>query len=496
MAVTDAQVRKLMEEMEKHGQLGLGAMKSGMHRHTAAKYVAGKKMPSELKKPRKHLTRKDPFEADWESVLVPMLEDAPELEGKALFDWLTERRPEQYAEGQLRTLQRRIRKWRALSGPDKEVFFPQEHRPGEAMQTDFTHGEELGVTIAGEPLPHLLCHAVLPYSNWEWATVCRSESMPALRRGVQAAVFKLGRVPEWHQTDNSSAATHSLPSGKRKFNAEYQALMNHLDMKPRTIGVGEKEQNGDVEAANGALKRRLKQHLLLRGSRDFESVPAYEAWVQSVLAKANQLRCARTAQELAAMKQVRVAQLPEFTTIEVPVSYASTIRVKYNTYSVPSRLIRERVQVRIYDDRIEVRFAGVLQLSCERLLGSAKSRIDYRHIIWSLVRKPGAFARYKHRDALFPTVTFRRSYDALTEAHTTRQADMAYLRLLHLAASTMECEVETALQLLLDESVVPEPEAVKSLVREETVDVPSLDVPVIDLREYDALLEAVAEVAS
>ncbi len=485
-----------MEEMEKHGELGKAALRSGLHRETAANYVAVGKLPSELKKPRTYRTRQDPFGADWDSVLLPMLDAAPELESVALFDWLTERRPGVYAEGQLRTLQRRLKRWRAQRGPDKEVFFPQEHRPGEAMQTDFTHGDELKVTVGGEPFPHLLCHPVLPYSNWEWATVCRSESLAAIRRGVQAAVFKLGRVPTWHQTDNSTAATHNLGSGKRDFNVEYAALMRHLDMKPRTTGVGKKEQNGDVESANGALKRRLKQYLLLRGSRDFESVSAYESWVQGVIGKANDRRRKRIAEDLAHMTQVRVARLPEFSELEVPVSYASTIRVKYNTYSVPSRLLRERVSVRVYDDRIEVRHDGVLQMTCERLLGSGGVRIDYRHIIWSLVRKPGAFERYRYREELFPSVTFRRAYDALVEAHSSRQADIGYLRILHLAASTMEAEVEAALQLLLEDGGVPEADVVKGLVSEDVVEVPKLKIPDVDLAEYDALYEAVQEVVS
>ena len=166
MAVTDVQVRKLMEEMEKGGEVGLAALKSGMHRHTAAKYVALGELPSELTQPRMYRTRKDPFDADWEDVLLPMLTAAPELEAVALFDWLTERRPGVYAAGQLRTLQHHMKRWRGQCGPDKEVFFPQQHRPGEALQTDFTHGEELGVTVGGGALAHLLCHVVLPYSNW------------------------------------------------------------------------------------------------------------------------------------------------------------------------------------------------------------------------------------------------------------------------------------------------------------------------------------------
>ncbi len=485
-----------MEEMEKHGSQGLAALKSGMHRHTAAKYLNSGKVPSELKTLRAYRTREDRFAEDWESTLLPMLEAAPELEAKALFEWLCEREPERYEEGQLRTLQRKVRRWRAESGPPKEVFFPQEHVPGEAMQTDFTHGDELGVTIEGQAFSRLLCHPVLPYSNWEWVTVCRSESIAAIRRGVQEAVFKLGRVPKWHQTDNSSAATHSLSTGKRGFNDEYAALIRHLGMKPRTTGVGKKEQNGDVEAANGALKRRLKQHLLLRGSRDFESVGAYEAWVQSMVEKANGLRRRRLADELSEMNQLRVSKLPEFSEVETRVSKASTVRVKRNIYSVPSRLIGEVVKARVYDDRIEVYFAGTLQLRCERLAGKSEPRIDYRHVIWSLARKPGAFQRYRYRDAMYPSLVFRRAYDVLHGALSARAADIEYLRLLLLAASTMEADVEAALLLSLEVEMTPSADAIKAIIGEDAPEVPKMPPPSVDLREYDALLQHVQEVAS
>lgn len=255
-----------MDEMSKHGRVGVAALRAGLHRNTGRRYLKTGKLPSELKQPRTWRTRQDPFAEDWEEI-AGRLAEAPELEARALFEDLVRRRQGQYEEGQLRTFQRRVKQWRAQHGPAREIFLPQQHRAGEAMQTDFTSGSILGVQIAGEPFEHLLCHSVLPYSNWQSVAVCRSESMLALRCGVQQAVFRLGRVPEWHQTDNSTAATHDLRTGGRGFNAEYLDLMAHLGMKPRTIGIGQSHQNGDVEASNGALKRRLEQYLLLRGSR-------------------------------------------------------------------------------------------------------------------------------------------------------------------------------------------------------------------------------------
>ncbi len=486
--VTDKQVRRLMEEMSRHGNLTRAAQNADVDRKTARKWLKEGRLPSECNRSeRDWRTRPDPFEEVWLAIEVK-LKDAPTLEAKTLFEDLLSQHPGRYEPGQLRTLQRRIREWRARNGPAKPVFFAQEHRPGEAAQTDFTHGTELGVTIAGLPFAHLLCHVVLPYSNWQWVTVCLSESMAALKRGVQSAMFVLGRVPQWHQTDNSTAATHQIDRSERGFNAEYLRLMSHLGMKPRTIAVGEKHQNGDVESCNGALKRMLEQHLLMRGHREFDSIRDYEQWVQQLLVKRNGQRATKVDEELAAMRPLTVSPLPEYVEVQVGVTSWSTIRVLHNTYSVPSRLIGETVRVRVWDDRLEVFYAQKMELSIPRLLGRQGHRIDYRHVIWSLVQKPGAFERYRYREDLFPNLTFRRAFDALSQARPGRPGDVEYLRLLHLAASTYESAVQAAIGRILAEGAVPLFERVKAMVVSEQPVIPELAELSPDLAEYDTLL--------
>ena len=488
-----------MEEMSKTGRIGIAAMKAGMDRKTARKYVEAGKLPAELSKPRDWRTRNDPFEAHWPD-LEERLRTTPGLEAKTLFEKLQEEHPGRYEEGQLRTLQRRVKRWRAQQGPDKEVMLAQRHRPGEAAQTDFTSGTELGVSLGGVLFAHLLCVVVLPFSNWFWATVCSSESLAALRKGVQRALFQLGRVPTYHQTDNSTAATHPVGKekrereGQRTYNEEYLALMRHLGMTPRTTEVGEKEQNGDVESRNGVLKRQLEQALLLRGSRDFEDAAHWQAFVDQVANKANRSRGARVAEELAVMRELRVDRLPEFKEETVRVSEWSTIRVKHCAYSVPSRLIGELVRVRLYEERLDVYHEGQLQLSCERLLGRNQRRIDYHHVIWSLVRKPGGFARYVYREEMFPTVTFRRAYDALQAHSAGLKGDLEYLRILHRAASSSQADVEAALLLLLEEGSRLTADAVTALTAKEppSAEVPALAVLEVDLSSYDTLLEEVA----
>jgi hypothetical protein len=348
------------------------------------------------------------------------------------------------------------------------------------------------MTLEGQAFAPLLCHFVLPYSNWEWACRCQSESLLALKKGVQEAVFRLGRVPEWHQTDNSCGATHQVSTGGRVFLPEYLELMAHLGMKPRTTAVGKKEQNGTVEAQNGAFKRYLSQRLHVRGSREFATVEAFDDWLVESLAKENSRRGVRLAEELALMKPLPVSRIPEYRELPVRVSRNSTINVMHNIYSVPPRLMHKVVQVRIHEDEIGVYYGQVHLQSMPRVIGRAHHRVNYRHVIWSLVQKPGAFARYRYRDDLYPSMTFRKAYERLQQRWPGTQGDAAYLRILHLAASTLESEVQAALELLLEERAVPTVEGVRELVGPLPLQTPPLPVPDVDLSSYDQLLEEAA----
>ena len=495
MVVTDAQVVKLRAEMTKTGSVSVAGMRAGMSRNTAAKYLATNELPSEMRVSRAWRTRLDPFEEDWASV-VEQLGEEPGLEAKTLFEDLERRYPGRYQAGQLRTLQRRVKQWRASEGPDKELFLPQIHRPGEAMQTDFTWMNELKITIAGEEYKHLLCHCVLPYSNWSWATPCLSESLAAFRKGVPAALRRLGRRPKFHQTDNSTGATHSLQSGKRDslqslkrtFNDDYKSFMEQLGMDPRTIAVGKKEQNGDVEAANGALKRFLEQQLLLRGSRDFESHNEYVAWLTGCLDRRNQGRSKRLEEDLAHMQPLKSLAILEYTELTTRVTSGSTVSVKKHRYSVPSRLCGEQVRVRIFDDKIEIYYGGKLQVSTRRLRGKEGGGINYRHIVNSLLRKPGGFRNYRYYDDLFPTETFRRAFEVLDRTQEPRKADIEYLRILRLAAITMESAVEEELKRQLETHGLLSADDVRDRVAPEEPEIPEIDVPAADLSAYDELL--------
>ncbi len=501
-AVSDTQVRKLMEEMTKHGSIGRAAMHADMDRKTARKYVTAGKLPSELKQHRRWRTRPDAFVEVWPAITAA-LTATPGLEAKTIFAQLCETQPGRFVEGQLRTLQRKIARWRHTNGPEQAVVLAQAHRPGEAAQLDFTDITELGIIVGGVALAAMLCVVVLPYSNWMWATVCTSESMASLRLGLQRALFVLTRVPTFLQTDNSTAATHNGPAGMaylegraRPFNADYLALTRHYGLVPRTTAIGAKEQNGDVEAGNGACKRMLKQALLLRGDATFEDLAAWQQFVDDNVGKKNAFRRARVAEELAVMRPIGVAKLPDYVEETVRVTARGTIRVRQCGYSVPSRLVGAQLTVRIHEHRLEAYYVGVLELACERLRSGAV-RIDYRHVIWSLVRKPGAFARYVYREELFPAPIFRRAYDAIhaatSSSQTTTELDLAYLRILYLAATTLQCEVEAALALLFETAQPITSDAVKALVHGAAASAVAssaitLTLPAVELATYDALL--------
>jgi hypothetical protein len=490
MITPDRKVRKLMEEYQKTGKLLRASLRADLDPKTARKYLRAGKLPSELKVEHTWRTRSDAFARDWPEVKA-MLEDGPELEAKTLFEWLCERHPGSYQEGQLRSFQRRVRQWRALEGPPKEVYFPQQHQPGVRLETDFTWMNRLRITINGEVFPHLLCHCVLAYSNWEWAVVCHSESMLALKKGLQATLLRLGHVPRQHWTDHSSAATHTIGSpqeGAWGFNKSYVDMMAHFGMEPRTIQRGKPHENGDVESGHGALKRRIEQHLLLRGHRDFDGLEGYVRFVEGVMEKANRLRQKRLAEELVVMRVVDMRLLPEYVEEQPRVTAWSTVQIGGNSYSVPSRLKGEKVRARVYEERIELYYHGVHQLTMPRLTGEGKHAINYRHVIEWLLRKPGAFRHYKYREDMFPSGPFRWAYDALCETSSERVADLEYLRILHHAARTMESQVERVLVELRGEGIVPRWDRVVALAPGPRPQLPQVPPLVVNLAEYDHLL--------
>ena len=487
--VTDAQVRRL-KRLSKTETKELAAAKAGMDVKTARKYLADGRLPSERKPERNWRTRADAFEGVWKEIRE-QIRTNPGLESKTIFQSLQRKYPGQFADGQLRTLQRRIKRWRATEGPGQEVFFAQQHVPGRLAQSDFTSMNDVGVTIGGQSFPHLLYHFVLTYSNWEDVTVCYSESFESLSEGLQNALWGLGAAPSSHRTDRMSTAVNNTTEAK-ELTQRYEALLRHYRMEGQKIQAGRANENGDVEQRHHRLKRAIEQALLLRGSHEFAGVAEYKQFLRELIQQLNAGRRQRLQAEMQYLKALPERRLESLKRVRVKVDSGSLIYVDRNTYSVSSRLIGEEVEARLGLETMEVWYAGKQMEVLPRLRGRGKHRVDYRHIIDWLVRKPGAFENYRYRDELFPTSRFRMTWDALREL--TPQANKRYLEILHLAAREGEARVDDALGMLLEQGEISagklSREAVQALLEQDAIAPPVTQVAVaeVSLTSFDDLL--------
>ena len=483
--VNDQQFRRLMKLINSEKTLAVAAAMAGMDEKTARKYRAAGSSPSQLAQPHDWRTRADAFDEVWPQV-QEQLQTNPGLEAKSLFEWFQRQTPGRFADGQLRTFQRRVKHWRATQGPPREVMFPQRHLPGRLSQSDFTHLDGLGVTIAGAPFPHMIYHFVLTYSNWETGTICHSESFESLADGLQNALWELGGVPALHQTDNLSAAL-KLESPEI-FTTRWRALLAHYRLEGAHTQPASPNENGDIEQRHHRLKRALEQSLLLRGGRDFATLQDYDRFLRALLSRLNAGRAGRFQEELALLGRLPPRRLDDWQRLDAVVGPHSTISLQGNVYSVHSRLIGEQVQARLRPDTVEIWYGGACVGTMARLHGRGRRGVNYRHVIDWLVRKPGAFERYLYREELFPTSRFRLAYDTLVAADPLR-GHKQYLAILHLAARENETAVDECLRRMIDRQEPIAADAVAAAVQAQPTLSPPREIRVdpVDLELYDAL---------
>ena len=487
--VTDQQVQRLFKIMHTEPTMAIAAAKAGMDEKTARKYRRLGKFPSEVKPAHDWSGHADAFIDVWDDIKAKLSLNGG-LEAKTLFTYLQRTHPGRYADGQLRTLQRRVKIWRATEGPAHEVFFSQIYRPGERSESDYTRMRSLGITINYQAFDHLIYHFVLPYSNWETGTICFSECFESLSEGLQNALFELGGVPRMHQTDSMTAAVRPVAS-KDRFTDRYSGLLRHYGIEGMHTNPGRPNENGDVEQSNNRFKRAVEQSLLLRGSRNFESRAEYGQFLDQLFAELNRGRRKRFLHEVDVLGSLPARRLESFRRLRVRVRQGSTITVAKNTYMVHSRLIGLAVDVRLYHDRIEVYYAQRKVEEMPRLRGAGKHAVNYRYVIDSLVRKPGAFADYIYKADLFPTHRFRLAYDVICKATASeRAASRRYLEILLLAAHGSETAVDAALSLLIERGECPDAQAVQLLVEAGCEGARPLDIEIdaVELSGYDVLL--------
>jgi transposase InsO family protein len=470
----------------------IAAAKAGFSTATAYRIDADTRLPSQKKAPRSR-RRPDPLGEVWDSEVVPLLKSTPGLRPVAIFDEIRRRHPEIGA-GIRRTLERRIRIWRAIHGAEQDVIFRQEHPPGRLGLSDFTDLRDRGVRVAGVAFDHRLYHFRLAFSGWEHAhVVLGGESFVALAEGLQNALWALGRAPLQHRSDSLSAAFRNLDEDTRQDQTRrYEALCAHYGMEPTRNNRGLAHENGSIESPHGHLKLAVEDALLLRGSRDFDSLEAYRRFIDEIVGRRNARLKKRLDLERPVLQLLPARRTTDYEETIVTVTSSSGFTLRKVFYSVPSKLIGHRLRVRLYDDRLEC-FLGATPLMTLRRgrphrSGKRGHVIDYRHVIHALRRKPMALLNLVYREQLFPRRAYQRAFEALLAADGEKRACRTMVGLLALAHERA-CEAELAdiIDAELDAGRLPDLDLLARRFAPDPAAIPDITVELAPLHLYDEL---------
>ena len=472
----------------------IAAAKASISRATAYRFEKDRKVPSPPAAPRGR-RRADPLAAIFDAEVVPMLTAAPGLRAICVFEEMIRRHPE-LGSGVRRTLERRIRSWRAIHGEEQEVMFRQVHVPGRLGLSDFTEMGHAGVSIAGAPLDHRLYHFRLAYSGFEPAhVVLGGESFVALAEGLQNALWSLGGAPLEHRSDSLSAAFRNLDKDARAdLTQRYEQLCGHYGMIATRNNPGIAHENGAIEGPHGHLKRAIADALLLRGSADFDALVGYRGFIDEIVGRQNIRHAKLIEAERAQLRKLPDRRSSDYEEVSVRVTSSGGFTLRKVFYTVPSRLIGHRLRVRLFDDRLEVLIGGtpLMTLPRGRASGSGKHDqvVNYHHVIHALRRKPMALVNLVYRDQLFPREAYRRTFEALLERLPERQACRLMVELLAMAHER-GCESELADQLAqaLEAGQLPDMGTLRERFAPDPARLPTVVVHLAPLSAYAALLD-------
>jgi hypothetical protein len=470
----------------------VAAAKAGFSTSTAYRIEQDPRPPSQKISPRGR-RRPDPLAGIWDSEVVPMLKAAPGLRSIAVFAEMRRRHPD-LSEKVRRTLERRIRAWRAVNGPDQDVIFRQEHEPGRMGLSDFTDMADAAVSVAGQPLDHRLFHFRLAYSGWQHAhVILGGESFVALAEGLQNALWSLGGAPADHRSDSLSAAFRNLDrDATQDLTRRYEDLCAHYGMVPSRNNRGVAHENGSIESPHGHLKRAIGDALLLRGSRDFPDLPDYRRFIDEVVGQQNARRTKEIEVERAVLKPLPPDRTADFEQTLVHVTSSGGFTLRKVFYTVPSRLIGHRLRVHLFDDRLDCFLGGtcILTLARGRPRGNGKHGhvVDYHHVIHALRRKPMALLNLVYRDQLFPRRAYDRAFEALLAAGNDRQACVTAVGLLSLAHERgCEAELAEALDADLEAGRLPDLAALHERFQRSETAASDVVVDLVPLSVYNEL---------
>ena len=472
----------------------IAAAKTSISVATAYRLEKDPRLPSQKQEPRGR-RRPDPLADIFDTEVVPLLKAAPGIRVIAIFEEMLRRHPE-LGSGVRRTLERRIRSWRAIHGEEQEVIFRQVHEPGRLGLSDFTDMAAFGVTIAGQRLDHRLYHFRLAYSGFEHAhVVLGGESFVALAEGLQNALWSLGGVPHEHRSDSLSAAFRNLDRDAREdLTRRYEELIAHYDMTPSRNNAGIAHENGAIEGPHGHLKRAIEDALLMRGARDFDDLASYRRFIDEIVGRCNARNAKRIDVERTALQALPGRRSTDYEELTVRVTSSGGFTLRKVFYTVPSRLIGHRLRVRLFDDRLDVFIGGTQLMTLPRGRASPSGKhdqvVNYRHVIHSLRRKPMALKNLVYRDQLFPREAYRQTFDMLTERLPERQACRIMVELLALAHER-SCESELADQLAatLEAQRLPDMAALRQRFAPDPSRLPNVVVRLASLDAYEALID-------
>jgi hypothetical protein len=451
------------------------------------------RLPSSIDKVRTR-RRPDPLADFFDVEVIPMLKAAPGLRAVAIFEEMQRRHPH-LSSGARRTLERRIRLWRARHGADQEVIFRQVHEPGRMGLSDFTDMADLGITIAGERLDHRLYHFRLVYSGFEHAhVILGGESYVALAEGLQNALWALGGAPREHRSDSLSAAFRNLTREARDdLTRRYDALCAHYGMDPTRNNRGVAHENGAIESPHGHLKKAVKDALLMRGANDFDNLTSYRRFIDEIVSRKNAANGKRIEAERPTLQPLPGQRTRDYEETIVTITSSGGFTLRKVFYTVPSRLIGHRLRVRLYDDRLDLFIGGtaLMTLARGRVTTNGKHAhvVDYRHVIHALRRKPMALLNLVYRDKLFPRDAYRRTFDRLLEKLPEKSACRLMVDLLALAHDR-GCEAELA-SILTDDlaaNQLPDMAALRERFAPDPAALPEIIVHLTPLTAYEELL--------
>jgi hypothetical protein len=494
--INDRQMRIFMSHRDTH-DVSAAAAKAGFSTATGYRIEGDPRLPSQKRGPRER-RRPDPLIDVWDSEIVPMLTAAPGLRAIAVLEELQRRHPE-IGDNIRRTLERRIRAWRACSGPEKDVIFRQTHEPGRQGLSDFTDVNDLGITIAGVVLPHRLYHFRLAFSGFEHAhVVLGGESFVALAEGLQNALWALGGAPREHRSDSLSAAFRNLDAEAHEDQTRrYHELMGHYGMEASRNNTGVAHENGSIESPHGHLKSALEDALLLRGTRDFVDLDAWRAFVDEVVGRRNARNRKRIALERPFLLALPARRTIDYEEHVVTVTSSGGFTFRRVFYTMPSRLIGHRLRARIYDDRLECFLGTTLVAAVRRGRPASHSKgghvVDYRHVIHALRKKPMALLNLVYRDQLFPRAAYARAFEALQTELGDKQACRITVSLLAMAHERgCEAELAHAIEEALEQGRLPDIAVLRARFHPDVGALPVVQVEPVDLGLYDELAAVAA----